>query len=345
MSSVPAPRPHRRSDRAPAVDVSAVVVNFNGRELLSRCLVSLCAALRATDATSEILVIENGSTDGSREMLARDFCDVRVVELATNIGFAGAAERAITESNGEWLFYLNNDATVQPSAIAALFATARGRPEIGAVAAQMRFADRPGVVNSAGLTIDRLGIAADLDLGKRADDVPQTTGEVFGASAGAALYRRAMLEQIGGFDESFFMYLEDADVAWRARAHGWRSLHAPEAVVFHEHSRSAGHRSDFKYFLVGRNRVRMLAKNATTGQLARYALLIVLYDLAYVAYALAVDRSTAPLRGRVQGLREWRHYRAHGHPRLPVDLAPAAGIRSALRRNASVHPAARTQQP
>ena len=132
--------------------------------------------------------------------------------------------------------------------------------------------------------------------------------EVFGASAGAALYRRAMLEQVGGFDASFFMYLEDVDLAWRARAHGWRCLHVPDAVVLHEHSRSSGHRSDFKYYLVGRNRVRLLA-DATTGRLLRYAPLMLLYDLAYVAYALAVDRSTAPLRGRVGGLREWRRYR------------------------------------
>lgn len=337
-----ATRAHCRSTPPqPGIDLSAVVVNHNGRELLRGCLNSLRAALAATDAAAEILVIENASTDGSREMLAGEFADVRVIEAETNLGFAGAAQIALVEAYGEWLFFLNNDATVEPSAIAVLLAEARHHPDVGALAAQMRFADRPELVNSAGLAIDRLGTAVDLGLGSVASSLLQTATEVFGTSAGAALYRRAMLEQVGGFDTSFFMYLEDADLAWRARAHGWRCLQVPASVVLHEHSRSAGHRSDFKYFLVGRNRVRMLAKNATVAHLVRYSPLIVLYDLAYVCYALVADRSTAPLRGRIRGLREWRRYRARGRPRRPVELLPPRGLGSALRRNAAVTPGAR----
>jgi len=328
----------RSTPPKPEIEVSAIVVNYNGRELLRTCLQSLRTALAATDAVAEIVVIENASTDGSREMLASAFADVRVIESETNLGFAGAAQRAIAEARGEWLFYVNNDAAVERTAIAVLLAEARCHPQVGALAAHMRFADRPEIVNSSGLEIDSLGIAIDIGVGGRACDVPQTTTEVFGASAGAALYRRAMLEEVGGFDSSFFMYLEDADLAWRARAHGWLCLQVPGAVVLHEHSRSAGHRSDFKYFLVGRNRVRMLAKNATSGQLARYGALMVLYDLAYVCYALVIDRSSAPLRGRASGLREWRHYRSMGSSRRPVKLAPARGLRSALARNASVGP-------
>ena len=320
------------------MDLSVVVVNYNGRALLHACLESVREALARTGAVAEIVVVDNASTDGSRELLAADFADVRVVEVDTNLGFAGAAQLAIGESSGDWLFYLNNDATVERGAIAALLAAAAQEPDVGALAAQMRFADRPQIVNSAGLSVDRLGTAFDLGLGSPATGLPSSVTEVFGASAGAALYRRAMLEQVGGFDASFFMYLEDVDLAWRARAHGWRCLHVPDAVVLHEHSRSSGHRSDFKYYLVGRNRVRLLAKNATTGHLLRYAPLMLLYDLAYVAYALAVDRSTAPLRGRVGGLREWRRYRDMDNVRCPVELAAARGLRAALQRNASVVP-------
>ncbi len=331
---------------APPIEVSAVVVNHNGREVLRACLRSLRAALAASDAATEILVVENASTDGSREMLAGEFADVEVVALDANLGFAGAAQLALGRAAGEWLLYVNNDVVVERGAVVALLAEARGGPgAVGALAAQMRFADRPDVVNSAGLTIDRLGVAIDVGLGADAAGLPRAASEVFGACAGAALYRRAMLEQVGGFDTSFFMYLEDADLAWRARARGWRCVAVPGAVVLHEHSRSAGHRSDFKYFLVGRNRVRMLAKNATAGQLLRHGPRIVLQDLAYVAYALAVDRTAAPLRGRVRGLREWRRYRARGGPRRAVDLAPAAGLRAALRRNAAVRPAPRRRGP
>ncbi|MGH2841705.1 MAG: glycosyltransferase family 2 protein, partial [Solirubrobacteraceae bacterium] len=303
--------------RPPPCEVSVVVVNHNGREWLRPCLESVRAALAATDAAAEVIVIDNASTDGSRDMLKDAFADVRVIAAETNVGFAGGAQIAIDESAGDWLFFVNNDAVVGRSAIAALLAEARRHADVGALAAQMRFAQRPEVVNSAGIEIDRLGSAIDVGLGTSAACLPQAPTEIFGASAGAALYRRAMLDQVGGFDASFFMYLEDADLAWRARARGWRCLQVPGAVVLHEHSRSAGHRSDFKYFLVGRNRMRMLAKNATAGHLARYWPAIALYDLAYVSYALAVDRSTAPLRGRVAGLREWRRYRVRGRPRRP----------------------------
>jgi GT2 family glycosyltransferase len=162
------------------------------------------------------------------------------------------------------------------------------------------------------------------------------TTEVFGTSGGAALYRRAMLDAIGGFDTSFGVYLEDADVAWRARMAGWRCLLEPRAVVHHHHSATTRHRSDYKYFHVGRNRVRMLAKNTTFGHLLRYAPLMVLYDLAYVSYALVVDRTTAPLRGRMQGVREWRGYRRAQPDRRPVELATARGLRAALGRNRAI---------
>jgi GT2 family glycosyltransferase len=141
-----------------------------------------------------------------------------------------------------------------------------------------------------------------------------------------------MLDEIGGFDKSFFAYLEDADVAWRARMAGWRCVYAPSAVVYHHHSASLGHGSPAKHFLVGRNRVRMLAKNATPSHLARNGLGMAVYDLAYVAFACAKTRSTASLRGRAVGLRHWREDRDKV-VRRPVELAHAFGIRRALDRH------------
>jgi GT2 family glycosyltransferase len=233
---------------------------------------------------------------------------------------------------------IGDDATIESDAVAAMLAAGRSGGDVGSVAATMLFADRPegGVVNSAGLDIDRLGIAVDRFVGAPAAALPTETTEVFGTSGGAALYRRAMLDQIGGFDTSFSVYLEDADVAWRARIAGWRCLLEPRAVVHHHHSATTGHRSDYKYFHVGRNRVRILAKNATRAHLLAYGPLIVLYDLAYVVYALVVDRSTAPIRGRVQGLREWRRYRGMSPNRRRVGLVAPLGLRAALDRNVAV---------
>jgi GT2 family glycosyltransferase len=143
-----------------------------------------------------------------------------------------------------------------------------------------------------------------------------------------------MLDAIGDFDESFFAYLEDADLAWRARMCGWRSVYAPRAIVRHHHSSTLGHRSPQKYMLVGRNRVRMLAKNATVSQLIRRGLAIVAYDLVYVAYVALRARTLAPLQGRIAGLREWRKYRDAGRPtRRPIRMPRSPGLLAALRRD------------
>src|SRR5262249_31708414 len=157
--------------------------------------------------------------------------------------------------------------TVEPSALSELLAAAEARPDVGSVAAQVRFAGDLGTINSAGIEIDELGVARERMLGERIADVDPDVVEVFGASATLALYRQAMLESVGGFDVSFFAYLEDADLAWRARMAGWTCVLAPYAIGIHRHSATLGHGSNAKYRHVGRNRVRMLAKNAAGRQL------------------------------------------------------------------------------
>ncbi|HEX2087266.1 MAG TPA: glycosyltransferase, partial [Solirubrobacteraceae bacterium] len=227
---------------------------------------------------------------------------------------------------------LNNDATIDRDALRQVFARPIP-PDVGTIALQMRFVARPDLVNSAGLGLDALGVGYDRLLGTPVDDPANHATEVFGACGGAGLFRRDMLEDIGGFDGRIFLYLDDVDVAWRARMAGWRALYVPEAVVWHHHSATNTHGSARKYFHVGRNRVRVLARNADGRQLRRYAPLIVAYDLAYVVYVALADRTLAPLRGRIAGLREWRALRAEGAPaRRPVPLERPRGLRAALRR-------------
>jgi GT2 family glycosyltransferase len=142
-----------------------------------------------------------------------------------------------------------------------------------------------------------------------------------------------MLDDIGGFDSGIFLYLDDADVAWRARMAGWRALYAPEAVVWHAHSATTKHGSSFKYFHVGRSRVRVLARNADCAQLRRHGLQMLAFDLAYVAFVAVRDRTLAPLRGRIAGLREWRRARVQtAARRRPVELERRQGLAAALRR-------------
>jgi GT2 family glycosyltransferase len=314
--------------------VAVIVVNFNRADLLGECLRSVSAAGREVEEPPAVVVVDNASADGSAEMVEREFPAAELVRMSRNAGFAGGVAEGLRRTRTPWVLLLNNDATLEPGALAPLLAAARSAPDVGMVAAQMRFADAPELINSAGIAVDRLGVAVDRALGEPAAAEPATPVEVFGASAGAALYRRSMLDAIGGFDESFFAFLEDVDVAWRARMAGWRALYCPAAVVYHAHSATAVHGSSRKNYLVGRNRVRLLAKNATLGQLARYGLLMAAYDAAHVAHSALRDRSLAALRGRLRGLAEWRRYRRLGAAtRRGTDLAAPFGIARALARH------------
>lgn len=315
--------------------VSAIVVNHRRRELLEPCLDSLRTALDDSGEPWELIVVDNGSDDGSAELVGDRYPEAKLVALGCNVGFAAGVNHGLARSRGEWVLLLNNDATLASGAVALLLAAGRTSPDVGSVAAQMRFADRPGVINSAGIEVDRLGIAYDRLLGETPGSGDGHPTEVFGASAGAALYRKEMLERIGGFDGSFFVFLEDVDVAWRARMAGWRCLYEPRAIAYHHHSATAGHASPFKHFHVGRNRIRLLAKNADGRQLARYGPAMLAYDAAYVAFAAVADRTLAPLRGRLRGLGEWRSYRRAAQDRRPVALAPVRGVRGALERRSS----------
>jgi GT2 family glycosyltransferase len=329
------------AERMPTV--SAIVVTHQRRAMLERCLESLERALRELPEEAELILVDNGSTDGSVQLVSRRFPAVRVIRAERNEGFTGGLARGTEEARGEWIAVFNNDTTVEPRAVAVMLDVGRAHPRVGSVAAQMRFADRPGVLNSAGLELDRLGVAADRLVGARVSDHSESEPcEVFGATGGAALYRRRMLDQLGGFDSGFFAFFEDADLAWRAQAAGWRAVYAPQAIVYHHHSATAQHASPQKLYLVGRNRVRTLAKNATLGMLLLNGPWILVYDAAYVIYTTVRGRNLASLRGRLRGLAEWRRYRRAGRAqRRAVRLQSPLGFRRALARDRAYRPGTR----
>lgn len=316
----------------PAPRVSAIVVNYQRPLLTKACLLALREALARLDESSEIVLVDNGSQDESCDVARQAVPEAIVVELPENRGFTGGASAGIGRSRGEWVALINNDVVVEPGAVAEMLAVGGRAADVGSVAAQMRFTEDRGVINSAGIEVDRLGIAYDRLLGQPIGASEDQPVEVFGACGGAALHRRRMLDELGGIDDTYFFALEDVDLAWRARMAGWRCLYAPAAVVHHHHAATVAHGSDLKYFHVGANRVRTLAKNAETRLLWRYGLAMAAYDAAYVTYAAANDRTLAPLRGRLRGLRDWPAYRRAGVPRRPVELAPVQGFRAALRR-------------
>lgn len=292
--------------------VAVIIVNWNGRHHLEGCLAALLAQ---TVTDFDAIVVDNGSTDGSVEWVETHFPQVRLIRNEHNVGFAVGNNQAIRSTGAEFIVTLNNDTRVAPGWLAALVEAAESDPTVGMVASKMIFAGRPDTINSAGIALDPTGIAWDRLGGTPDDPGEKTPIEVFGPCAGAALYRRTMLDQIGLFDEDFFAYLEDVDLAWRARLAGWRCLYAPASRVYHAHSATSIEGSPFKSRLLGRNKVWLFAKNyGPISRLLAYLPLIVLYDLAAVAFALVARGNVHNLLGRIDGLiglrRAWRKRRA-----------------------------------
>jgi GT2 family glycosyltransferase len=262
----------------------------------------------------EIIVVDNGSKDGSVEWVQNTFPNVHLIANDRNLGFAAANNQALHAARGEYIATLNNDAWATPTWLAELVRAAQSDPSVGMCASKMLFADRPYMINSTGINLDWAGIAWDRQGGELDDKQENEPVEVFGPCAGAALYRREMLEELGGFDEDFFAYLEDVDLAWRARLAGWRCLYVPNAVVYHHHSATAKEGSYFKNYLLGRNKIWLLAKNYPMPYLLKYLPIIVLYDWGTLPYSLVVRGDWSAINGRLAALRDirklWRKRRA-----------------------------------
>jgi GT2 family glycosyltransferase len=299
-SQVPDPTPV-------APEVTVIIPNWNGQRLLPACLAALC---RQRDRSFQVIVVDNGSTDGSVEWLRQHYPAVRLIVNQRNLGFAAAINQGIISTESRWVATLNNDTEVAEGWLSALVQAADSDPIVGMCASKMLFAHQPEMINSAGICLDLAGIAWDCCGGKPNSDSDQKTHEVFGPCGGAALYRRKMLEEIGLFDEDFFAYLEDVDLAWRARRAGWSALHVPSARVLHNHSATGVEGSPFKSFHLGRNKIWLLVKNYPFRQAWAYGFLCLLYDFAAVAYALVGRRDPYALYGRVAALsglrRMWR---------------------------------------
>ena len=196
--------------------VSVVIPTWNGLTHLQQCL----PALMAQEAVDfEVVVVDNGSSDGTTDYLGRCYPTIHVIRNDRNLGFAAANNAAMRATRTEFVATLNNDTLPRPRWLSSLVKAADAHADYGAFASKMCFWQQPHVINSAGLVVDRAGLAWDRHCGDPVEEA-SAKAEVFGASAGAALYRRELLDDIGLFDERFFAYLEDVDLAWRALVGG-----------------------------------------------------------------------------------------------------------------------------
>ncbi len=200
----------------------------------------------------ETIVVDNGSSDGTRALLKEGYPDVRLVELDRNYGFAVAVNAGIRASHGEIIVLMNNDTEAAPDWLAALLRAFEEHPEVGCCASKMMMYHDRTRIDTAG---DRWCFLPD-QIGHGDEDGPQyqIRRYVLTACAGAAAYRREVFELIGGFDEKFETYLEDVDFGIRAQLAGFRCLYVPDAIIYHVGSATAGKRlSERKLYFVMRN--------------------------------------------------------------------------------------------
>lgn len=238
-------------------EATVVVVTWQGRHLLEPCL----SSLRAQTMPHRVFVVDNASTDGTLELLAR-YPEATVLALPRNTGFAGAVAAALPRVDTRFVALLNNDAQAEPDWLAAATAYLSGHDALAAVSTRMLLPGDPPHVNNAGVVLREDGYGADRGLGEPDGPAYERAVEVFGASAGAAVYRTLAVKAVGGFEARYFLYYEDTDVSWRLRLAGWRIAYCPDAVVRHRHGASAQLGSQLFALHTERNRLLTLARCA-----------------------------------------------------------------------------------
>jgi GT2 family glycosyltransferase len=284
--------------------VCVALVTYNSGRYIRRCL---DAVLRQQGVPLEIVVVDNASTDDTRAVLRSYRHRIRAIYGTRNLGFAEAQNQAIRASRSEWVLSLNPDVLMMPGFIQGLVAAGESDPEVGTVCGKL-LSIGPGFTPLEETRIDSTGIyftpaMRHFDRGWHQPDrrTYETKEYVFGATAAAALYRRSMIEDVAldgeFFDPDFFIYREDADVAWRAMLMGWRTLYTPAAVAYHVRTVTPGNRRSLPPLInmhSVKNRFLMRIKNVTAGLYRRYWLPMTLRDVLVLGGSLFWELRSAP---------------------------------------------------
>lgn len=241
--------------------VTVIIPNYNGAAYLETCLSSL---LKNEESLFDILIVDNASTDGSdrvAERFGQAASQIRLLRMQENTGFTGAVNAALAETATPYVLLLNNDTRVESNFVRAMYEAIVQQDRIFSVSARMLSMKDPKRIDDAGDMYCALGWAYSRGRGKSVKRY-QRPEKIFAACGGAAIYRRDVLKKLGGFDDNHFAYLEDIDVGYRARIHGYSNRYEPGAVVYHAGSAVSGSRHNpFKIELASRNSIYLIYKN------------------------------------------------------------------------------------
>jgi N-acetylglucosaminyl-diphospho-decaprenol L-rhamnosyltransferase len=290
--------------RFPSIDV--VVPTYNGWRHTNSCL----HHLRAQSARHDVIVCDNGSTDGTPERVRQSFPDVHVIELGANLGFAAACNRGVRAGGADIVVLLNNDVDCRSDFLARLLAPFADNPRLGSAAALLLKGGEQ-VIESFGLAVDPTLAGYPRLRNRPLWEVQHSPNVLVGPSGAAAAYRREAWREVGGLDERVFSYGEDVDLALRLSSAGWASTAVPGAIAVHAGSATAVVRSRWQRYQGGFSRGYFLRRYGVLH--GRTALRTIATEAVVVAGdALLYSHDVAALRGRIAG---WRS--ARGLPQLP----------------------------
>jgi GT2 family glycosyltransferase len=282
--------------------VAVLIVNWNGGELLTRCLESLLLQRRPPD---RVILVDNASSDDSLKRAAHLLSGVELIQLPSNVGFArGNNIAAQAARQCDALALLNPDAVAEPGWLEALVRAAERYPDTASFASQMLLASTPHYLDGAGDSYHVSGRAWRNGHRVLATTWPAENVDVFGPCAAAALYRREAFDEAGGFDEHYFCYFEDVDLAFRLRLRGYRSIYVHSAVVRHVGSALSGYRSDFAVYHGERNAVWTFVKNMPGPLLWMYLPQHIALNVAALLFYPARGQGKVVFRAKLDALRD-----------------------------------------
>lgn len=272
---------------------TVIIPSWNGRHLLGPCLESL---YRQEFRDFEVIVVDNGSMDGSIGFLERRFPQVRMIGFEKNMGFSAAVNAGIRSAETPYIALLNNDTEVHPLWLKELIGALEADPKAGSAASKVLFLSDPRTVNSAGDAFSFFGAAYQRRLMLDDSELFNEPEYVFSACGAAALFRSEMFARVGLFDEDFFAYQEDVDLGFRAQLLGHRCLFVPKAIVYHRSHMTLAKGSTLWFYLKERNRRLVLIKNMPTAIFLLCSPLIAMNELFYFAEALVRGQGLAYLK-------------------------------------------------